>query len=79
MGWFKDTTPKQVAENVAWLQALERALQPYVNGEAYQNFIDPTLPDWQQAYYAENFERLVAVKRRYDPDDVFRFPQGIPV
>ena len=79
VGWFKDTTPKQVAENVAWLQALERALQPYVNGEAYQNFIDPTLADWKQAYYAENFERLVAVKRRYDPDDVFHFPQGIPV
>ena len=76
--WFADTTSKQVAENVAWLQALERALQPYFNGEAYQNFIDPTLTDWKRAYYAENFERLVAVKRRYDPDNVFRFPQGIP-
>lgn len=76
--WFAETTAEQVAENVAWLEALDRALQPYVNGESYQNFIDPTLADWQRAYYAENFERLVAVKRRHDPDDVFRFPQGIP-
>ena len=76
--WFADSTAEQVAENVAWLEALDQALQPHFNGESYQNFIDPTLADWQQAYYAENFERLVAVKRRYDPDDVFRFPQSIP-
>jgi len=77
--WFEDATPAQVAENVAWIEALGAALAPYFNGEAYQNFIDPTLIDWPEQYYAENFSRLVEVKRRYDPGDTFRFPQSIPV
>ena len=77
--WFEGATPAQVAENVAWIEALGAALAPYFNGEAYQNFIDPTLIDWPEQYYAENFSRLVDVKRRYDPGDTFRFPQSIPV
>ena len=77
--WFEDATAEQIAENVAWVEALGEALQPYFNGEAYQNFIDPSLANWQRAYYAENFDRLVAVKRTYDPANVFRFPQSIPV
>jgi FAD/FMN-containing dehydrogenase len=53
------------------------ALNPYSNGETYQNFIDPRLPDWAHSYYAENYPRLLAVKRAYDPHNAFRFAQGI--
>jgi FAD/FMN-containing dehydrogenase len=71
--------PRSVADaNVHWLSRLSSDIRPYVSRQAYQNFIDGTLKDWQQAYYAENFDRLVRVKRRYDPDDVFRFRQSIP-
>jgi hypothetical protein len=71
--------PKSVADaNLDWLQQLASDIAPYVSRQAYQNFIDSTLRDWEQAYYAENFDRLKRVKRKYDPDDVFRFQQGIP-
>jgi FAD/FMN-containing dehydrogenase len=77
--WFDDATPQQIEESTAWVEALGEAVRPYFNGEAYQDLIDPTLRDWEQAYYAENFARLVEVKRTYDPGNVFHFPQSIPV
>jgi FAD/FMN-containing dehydrogenase len=62
----------------AWLSSARSTLSPYSTG-AYQNYIDPTQPDWLRAYYGSNLERLVGVKRTVDPDDVFRFAQSIPV
>lgn len=53
------------------------AIDPYSNGETYQNFIDPRLPDWKRSYYAENYPRLTRVKHVYDPHNVFRFAQSI--
>jgi len=67
-----------VSQGRSWLGHFAAAAAPYVDGSAYQNYIDPTLADWQRAYYGTNLGRLVAVKAAYDPDDVFHFAQSIP-
>lgn len=67
-----------IAKNQAWLQTFWRSVRPWASGQAYQNYIDPNLQDWQSAYYGANLGRLVEVKDAYDPDDVFRFAQSIP-
>ena len=76
--WEPEDSHKVVKTNLRWIREFFDEMQPYVSDQAYQNFIDPALKNWQQAYYGANFERLVEVKKTYDPDDVFHFAQSIP-
>jgi FAD/FMN-containing dehydrogenase len=65
------------AAATAWIANGFATADRYSNGESYLNFTDPQLRDWKTAYYAENYPRLAAVKRGYDPEHFFTFAQGI--
>lgn len=76
--WYAGAPAPVVSAAQDWLSATARAIGSHVEG-AYQNYIDPTLANWEQAYYGANLPRLVAIKRAVDPDNFFHFPQSIPV
>lgn len=76
--WRDDSPADAAGQTRAWIDALFAELAPKFNGYAYQNFMDRGLENWQQAYYGENFARLVEVKNAWDPDDFFSFGQSIP-
>lgn len=75
--WTRADPPDQVAANLRWLNDFRDAMQQYLSGSSYQNFPDPELENWAEAYYGANYPRLVEVKRKYDPDNVFRYEQSI--
>jgi FAD/FMN-containing dehydrogenase len=58
--------------------SLADALQHLVKGAgAYVNFMTEEETDRVAAAYGANYTRLVALKRRYDPDNVFHVNQNI--
>jgi FAD/FMN-containing dehydrogenase len=82
-GWSSGLEPAggsgtaAVARQRAWLASFHAAMRPYASGQAYQNYADPDLADWQRAYYGANYARLQRIKAAVDPADLFRFPQSI--
>jgi hypothetical protein len=76
--WSARDDQRVVSAGLDWLGEGYHLLAPFADGQAYQNFIDPSLKDWRTAYYGSNLPRLSRVKRRYDPDDRFRFAQSVP-
>jgi FAD/FMN-containing dehydrogenase len=66
---------------IAWVRRAAAALEPSsYSGAGYGNYapVDETDERVRAGYGPERFARLQAVKRRYDPDNVFRFNLNIP-
>ncbi|MFJ8538635.1 FAD-binding oxidoreductase [Streptomyces sp. NPDC093591] len=61
----------------AWLKSAHDAMRPYASGAAYQNYTDPTLRDWRKAYYGDAATRLTKLKKQYDPQGFFTYPQAL--
>jgi FAD/FMN-containing dehydrogenase len=55
-------TEKEAAHD--WLVRSWALVRPWRSGRVYQNFPDPDLEDWAQAYYGANYDRLVRIKAR---------------
>jgi FAD/FMN-containing dehydrogenase len=62
---------------IAWAREFFKASAPYASAGAYVNFMTDEEGDRVAAAYGSNYERLVEIKRRYDPDNVFHTNQNI--
>jgi hypothetical protein len=63
---------------VGWAQGLHGAMDPALTGGTYVNFISAEGPDRvRDAYSADTYERLRALKREYDPGNLFRLNQNV--
>jgi FAD/FMN-containing dehydrogenase len=61
-----------------WLLRSWTLVNPWGSGGVYPNFPDPDLQDWLHAYYGKNYDRLLRIKAKYDPNGFFRFHQSLP-
>jgi FAD/FMN-containing dehydrogenase len=74
------TDPAQNDEAIAWAREVFDAMERYSTGAVYLNF--PGLGEEEEslarAGYGVNYERLAALKAKYDPDNLFRMNINIP-
>jgi len=65
------------AASIRWTEDFRLAMLPYTK-DVYVNTPDLSIKDWPDAYYSCNFDRLMDVKAKYDPKNIFNFPHSIP-
>ncbi len=71
------STPAQEANlHKAFRQVQNLLLQNGVTAH-YANYPDLEFTDWQHAYYGASYPRLQAIKRRYDPGNLFQHEQSV--
>jgi FAD/FMN-containing dehydrogenase len=74
--WTEDDTDAE--RHIAWAQDFFDAMQPHAGGRVYLNFLGEEGGNRvRQAYGARNYERLVELKRVFDPSNFFRLNQNI--
>jgi hypothetical protein len=69
--------PSGDAGNIAWIRALFNQLRPAMKPGVYINFMSGDEQDRVPEAY-QRWERMVAVKSRYDPNNFFRLNQNVP-
>ncbi len=66
------------ASNVAWVRELFGKLRPAMKPGVYVNFMSGDEQDRVPEAYHERWDRIVAVKSHYDPNNFFRLNQNVP-
>jgi FAD/FMN-containing dehydrogenase len=70
--------PADTEKNIAYTRNIANAMKPWTTGRAYLNFIgDEGVDRVEAAFGPEKYKRLQALKRQWDPDNVFRHNQNI--
>ncbi|MFC6341634.1 BBE domain-containing protein, partial [Nocardioides hankookensis] len=59
----------------AYVRGFRAAMVPHWGEHAYVNYADPTISDYQAAYFGANADRLAQARATYDPDGFFTQPQ----
>ena len=62
---------------ISWAREFFNASAPYASGGAYVNFMTDEEGDRVAAAYGSNYDRLVRIKNKYDPENVFHLNQNI--
>jgi FAD/FMN-containing dehydrogenase len=69
--------PAETDQNIAWTRKIWDAVDPFVSGGVYVNYLGSEGQGRVRAAYGPNYDRLAAVKHKYDPQNIFRLNQNI--
>jgi FAD/FMN-containing dehydrogenase len=69
--------PAERESSHRWVNQFYQELQPFSTGAVYVNNLCGEGPERVKAAYGEKYMRLAEIKRKYDPDNVFRLNENI--
>jgi FAD/FMN-containing dehydrogenase len=69
--------PAETADHIRWTREFWTAVEPFASGEVYVNHLDAEEATRIRAAYTRNYDRLVALKNKYDPTNLFHMNQNI--
>ena len=81
--WFVQgawENPADDERNIQWARTVAAAMAPFTTGRGYVNHLEPEAVEGVEpirAAYGPNYNRLVALKTRYDPTNLFRLNPNI--
>lgn len=71
MFWSNWENPSESENNIQWTRACWKALQPFLVEGSYGNYVSDEGDPFARAAYGPNYDRLVALKNKYDPSNFF--------
>ena len=72
------TDPAETDAQIAWTREFAEAMRPFTRGDVYMNYVRADEgADRIRAAYGSNYERLSELKRKYDPNNLFRLNANI--
>jgi len=70
--------PCDQSKMTEWFNEFFNNMTHYLGVGKYRNYANLNIQDHNQQYFQQNYQRLVEVKRSYDPDNFFKYSQSIP-
>ena len=77
MFWSNWESPSESDKNIQWTRTSWNALRPFLVEGSYGNYVSDEGDLFARAAYGPNYERLVALKNKYDPTNFFRMNHNI--
>jgi len=77
MFWSNWESPSESEKNVQWTRECWTALRPFLIEGSYSNYVSDEGDTFARAAYGPNYDRLVALKNKYDPANFFRMNHNI--
>jgi hypothetical protein len=71
--------PAQARARLLRLENFHATIRPLMSSSAFLNYADRDIRDPARAYWGSNLDRLMAIKQKFDPDNVFRHALSVPI
>ena len=71
------TSPSETEKNLQWTRECCDAMRPYLVAGSYGNYVTDEGEAIAREAYGPNYDRLVALKNKYDPTNFFRMNHNI--